>query len=360
MKALLIFFILIPVFPLSYAKTTSNTKSQTEKISKNDRKILQKFKRYLKIVDDGKEESKAYSQAVSFLESSFYRDASFETLTVLADVYKEKKDINNELKIRKVIVSNFPKNPKSYYMLGLVYKKLYYKNENIEDKKLAIENFNLAIRKNKKYEEAYLHILELIKGDEAHTPKTLSLVFEMNRYIKKPKYYIDLCEAYFETNYFKQSLRACKLAQKKNSGDPKSKMLYLLSSISLKKNKKKENELIEVANKYKNSKAVQERAAFYFQSKDKPLAIKYFQRAIEIDPNSKKSHIALSQLLFEKSPVQSAQYFLKACLLTEGGYLSEFQKAKNKVRYKNKSAEAIFIQGIDECFLESRKKKTNI
>lgn len=341
----------------------SNTKITSGSLEKED---IKGFIESLGTIEQKKISSKDYNKAVTFLESSFYNDASFETLSLLANTYKKRGDLSNEIKVKKIIISDYPDNPKSHYILGLSYRDRYLKNKNSRDHYLtnkankdmtkAINYFSNAIKKDSKYEKAYLELLSLLTK-QGHTSESLSLVLQMIRNLKKKKYYVDLCQAYFETNFFSQSSRACKKATEKNPDNPISQLLYILSQPQHKA-KNIKADVTKIASKYKDSHFVQIKTALFFKDENPSLSIKYFQQAVKLNPDSIKGHKNLSQLFFAQGKFKNSNsHFLKACLLTKGAFLTKYQFAKSQVRRKAAKFKSQFEKGTEKCFLETRPQR---
>ncbi len=352
---------------VSHSKTPSKNKKQktplnkktTEDFKKNSqssKEVLKKFKKSLKILTRKPILSDDYTKTVTFLESNLYYNAHFDTLNLLTEIYKKNGDFLNQLKVLNILVTDYPKNPLSHYKLGLAYKELFLKNHKPEDKKNAINNLSNAIKINRKYELAYTELLPLLLKKDTHTKSSLSLTMEMIRYIRKPIYYSYLCKAYFDNKYLTQSQRACKKAIAKNPEDPQSKMLYALSQEIPRKVVKK---VINLSKEYKKSFYIQFKTGLFFMETNPTQALLYLNTALKLDPTSVELLQTLSKFLFNQGQYKkSYKYFLKACILSKGSFMLEFQKAKSRVAHKDETLIPLFKKGIEKCFNSIKSKKT--
>lgn len=328
--------------------------------AKFEAKTLEKIKRSLRTLKKADYPSKKYTKQVTFLESHLYNKASFKTLTLLSNLYKDNKDYENQIKVLKLLVLSHPKDARAHYQLGVAYRDLslnpLFNKDRDKNKANAISYLSDSIKINRNYSQAYEQLLTLLKEKDKHTDHSLALAIEMVRYLKKPAHYVNLCEAYFDNKFFNQSLTTCKKSMKKNHPHPKSHALYILSQQDENQKKKK---MIALAKKYKKSFYIQYQTALYFKKTQAPLAISYLEKAIQIQPDSLKTLKLLAQMLFkEKRYEKSYPYFLQACLLSRGNFFKEFEAAKYKIRYKVKSLAPLFKKGVEECFQSSQSKKT--
>ena len=353
------------------------------------------FEDFLDILETKSLKSKEYKKAVNFLEQSLYNEAGFDSLKLLASVYQNKKDFKNQIHVLKVLTVNYPKNPESFYLLAMAYKNLYIhqeveqvkscKRQKIRCKSLAtektikkcskkyqtcltqhktlfIENINQALKLNSKYTLAYQALLPLLMkkdpktGEELHTKDSLSLVIDMLKNLRNNKYYIPLCKAYYDTNFLKQSRKACERSRKRNPKDPISPIIDILSHPEDKNTSQK---MIQIAGQFKSSFFAQYKTALYFMDKEPQSAITFFRSAHTLKPKHLELNKIMSQFFFDQGLEKEAyKYFLNSCLLTEGDLLRAFKKAQSSLRKKNK-ADLIFMfqKGIDECFKLAREKK---
>ena len=363
------------------AKSESAQKSAIDKVAPNQKlkaeneikakptglitkKIKKIFEDFLEILDKESIESSEYAKAVRFLEQSLYSEASFESLKLLASVYEEKKDFKNQINVLNVLSSNYSSNPESFYLLGMAYKNLYLSEPDNKEKnkEKAIANINQALTINPKYILAYEALLSLLKveypktGETIHTKESLSVTIDMLKNLRKNKYYIQLCKAYYDNNFLKQSRKACALSVKKNPRDPISPVILALSRPNKKETDKG---LLSVARKFKKSFFVQYKTALHFMDQDPKVAVIYFDSAYGLQPNNIRLNQIMARFLFEnKEEEKSYEHFLNACRFTEGKFLRDFRRAQSVLR-RRQMVELIlkFKKGIKQCFLEAKRKK---
>ena len=418
MKNLLYFFLFL-YFSFSSADTVSkrdSARQPTDKIVKTGpseepvketkteddkpKYDLTTFKKMLDILNSEEISSEEYKRAARDLETSYYHNASFETLELLSQTYREKGDEENQIKVLERLTSEHPDNPKGYYLLGLIHKKnyktarkmekdpcqiRYNKLKDRQHKLFAIEQFTRAIEKDSKHEAAYLELLPLLRElerwedspqeqqkKEAKTKKkttkkktgksttgmeVLSLTKDMVRYLRKPEYYVDLCEAYYKSNFSSQARKACRIAIKKNPENPKAHLYYALAQTP----DKVESHLMEVAGKFPKSELIQLHAGRWFLDKTSDLAVKYFASVVTINPQHAETHTHLAELFFKSKKFEEAfESFKTACFL-DLKYIRNFRKAKEKLFYAGEEGKQLilkFEQGIDECFNHFKKNKS--
>ena len=340
------------------------------------KKIKSIFEDFIRILENRSVESEEYRKAVKFLENSLYNEASFESLELLAQVYYDRGDLKNQINVLNILSVNYPRNPESFYLLAMGYKNKYLKvgqekslksskellEEKEEYKKEIIENLNQALKLDSKHVPSYMELLDILqftdpKTDEKkHTRASLSVVLDMWKNLRQNKYYIFLCKAYYDNQFFKQSLKACARSIKKNPKDPLSPLIL---SLSLSDEKKKEEKLVLTAQAFPESFFVQYKTGLYFMDKAPRSAILYLTSAHKLEPKHVLLNKMLAKLLFDnKEEEKSYDYFLSSCLLTEGLFLVDFRQAKSSLRRKNKVDLIVkFQKGIRECYQTVKKQK---
>ena len=190
-----------------------------------------------------------------------------------------------------------------------------------------------------------------------HTRESLNLVMDKLKHLNNTEDYILLCEAYYDTNFIRQTQKSCVKSIKKNPKDPISPMVL---SFSLPNKKKREEKLIEIGSKYPNSFKAQYKIGLYFDKNNSPQkAITHFIRANKIKPEHLRLNEFLARLLLRNNREEEAYpYFFKTCLLTDGVFLSEFRNATGWLRNKKKIELALqYNKGVKECFQTLKNKK---
>ena len=329
-------------------------------------KIKEVFEDFLEILETKSIADTEYKKAVHFLERSLYNSASFETLKILSTVYADKKDFKNQINALKILTASYPEQSESFYLLGMAYKNLYLnKEENKEEnKKKSIENINQALKINPKYTLAYEALLSLLmtkneKTEEAlHTTESLSVARDMLKKLRKKKYYITLCQAYYDNNFLKQSQKACAKSVKLNPHDPASALTEVLSQTDEKNKNKK---LLKVSEKFKDSFFAQYKIARYFMDKDPKAAIIHFDKAYALQPEHLKLNQIMAKFFFEnKAEGKSYQHFVNVCRMTKGRSLKDFRKAKSALHRKQKVDLILkFQKAIEECFIQAKKSRSS-
>lgn len=364
------------VQPKTNVKAKKTKKSTDQSLIKNKtsskspgivtKQIKTVFEDFLKILENEIVESNEYTKAVRFLEGSLYNEASFETLKLLAEVYEKKGDFKNQINVLNILSTNYSTQAESFYLLGMAYKNLSLnekdKKDKEENKKKSIDNFNQALKINPKYTSAYKSLLDLLMDEDPetkekiHTKESLNVVMSMVKNLRKNKYYIQLCKAYYDKKFFKQSRKACAKSVKRNPKDPISPLILALSYPLTKNTGQK---LIKIAEKFKKSFFVQYRTAVYFMDKDPKSAIAYLDSAHALKPENVHLNQVMAQFLFDnKAEEKSYKHFMKACQLTKGAFLGKFRKAKSMLRRKQMLDLGLkFQKGIEQCFLEAKKNK---
>lgn len=353
-------------------------KDNSDEAQKKDSPFPFNVKAFEKIISGLKKEtfdSEKYKKKVHSLEKSFYNKATFESLELLAELFKQKNDSDNHIKVLEMIVSNYPKKPKGHFLLGMGYKQLYIKEmtKDLQTKTKAIDSLSRAIKLDRKYKEAYEQLLPFLMGTDPlkvkHNQFSLGLIKDMIRYLHDPGNYSLLCEAYYETDFVKQTRKACRKATEEDPKQPKNH-LYLAFVQENKKDIRKKVE--EVATKFQDSYPVQFKAGLFFVQENPALATEYLQKATEVQPHSYPAHIQLAWLLFNADRIEeSYEHFFQSCVHSNGKLMKDFQTATAQLRLKKKISvttdtskiERKWKKGISECFnklKENNKKKKAI
>ena len=357
----------------SLSDEESSDLSEDSKVQKPKKVVSQKikevFQEFITILEKEKIQSLEYGKAVSFLEGSLYSQADFDTLKLLSQVYEQKKDFQNQKNVLKVLTLSKAgaKNPESFYLLAGVYSHLLSEVEEsdlryTEYKEKIFENYKKALKQDQKYRPAYLALLELLKTidpetqEEKHTQASLSLILDMIKNLKDSKYYILLCRAYYDNRFLKQARRACFRSVKKNPKDPVSPLTL---SLSLSDKKKREQKLILTAKEFPQSFLVQYHAGLYFRDHSPSSAILYLSQAHKLQPDHLMLNKILAQVLLENQEFASSyDYYLKACLLSDGAFLPDLRKARGLILRNNKADLVLkFDRAIKQCFKTAREKK---
>ena len=342
------------------------TSSESSEVSVKD-KIEETFKKFLKILEPYPIESKEYKKAASFLEKTLYDEVSFDSLKILSELYLKKEDLKSHLRVIKALSVSYPSKAESFYLLGKAHKAF---SETLEDEddleanqKKIFENYRKALKLDPKHAPTYqVFLKELMILDEEsqelkYTSESLGIVMDMLKHLKEKKHYILLCEAYYDTNFIRQTQKACVKSIKKNPNDPISLMTL---AFSLPNKKKRDEKLLAIGSKYPNSFKTQYKIGLYFRKENSPeQAATHFIRASQIQPTHLRLHEILSRLLLRNNrEEESYSYFLRTCLLSDGVFLSEFRNALGILRRKKKIETAIkFNKGMKKCFQTIKQSK---
>ena len=329
-------------------------------------KIEDVLKEFLIILEVKPVQSTEYKNTVAFLEESLYDQVSFRSLKILSEVYEKKGDLKNHLKVIRYLSVNYPERAESFYLLGKAHKSL---SETIENDKVFEDNqnkitgsYNRALKLDPKHIPSYNALLEeLMESNpdypesKKHTRASLNLVMEMLENLKDNKYYISLCEAYYDNKFIRQTHKACVKSMKRNPKDPISPLVL---SLSLPNEAKRMEKLLLVADKHPDSFPVQYRVGLYFRKNSSGLAIAHLRKAHKLNPDHLRLNQILSGLLFRNNREEEAlPHFLKSCLLTEGGYLTDFRKARGILSQKKQVDLVIkFNKEIKKCYQKVRQK----
>ena len=332
---------------------------EQKKPSKNNFS-LEAFKKIFSFLKQEPVDSKKYKKEVHSLETSFYNGASLESLITLSVLFDAKNDTANHIKVLDIIVANYPDQAKSHYLFGLGYKKMYLKAEKKDprskSRQKAIDGFSQAIKLDRAYEEAYKELLPLL-AENGHNSHSLDLIKDMIRYFAEPGNYSQLCSAYYETHFVKQSRKACAKATEEDPDEPTN---YLFLAFVQEKTKDIKVEVEKVSGRFLKSFDVQFKTGEFFTKTHPSLAIKHFTRAIALDENSYEAHRNLAWLLFKNENIsESYDHFLKSCIISLGKTLKDFQKAAAALRYKKHTSAMSnkWQKGLDKCFQHLTKNK---
>ncbi len=281
---------------------------------------------------------------------------SNQSLLVLAGVYKDTGDHENQMRILKKLIKRNPKNVKYLLELAQALRKAYFKTYDPLFKEETIKVINQALKwKDKKTQEkAQLEMLALLKyeGDsKENNYAILKLIQKLIREMGVKRSYVkDMCKYFYLNKFYKQSLSACR---KGIRYDPKEASNYIYHALSMENANRIRSLLKMTARKFPNSFLVQKKVGqFFLKEEDHSLALPYFKKAVAINKNSPEAHVGLAWSLFgSKKEKQSYKHFLKACMLNKPKMLFNFKKAKSMLNQKSRfTLSNLFEKGITECF----------
>ncbi len=286
----------------------------------------------------------------------FEETSSVESLFLLAQVYGEKEDYENQVRVLRRLIAKDRKNGKYWLKLIKALRLWYFKTHELNYKKETVDAIRQVkeLKLNRKYQElAQLEMLSLLQNQKdikLNHYAILELYNQLVRNFGKKKMYIrGVCEYLYINQFYQKSLSNCKKAIQ---NDPRGVSNYVYYALSLKDPLKKETNLKQVADRFSKSFLAQLKAGdVFFGQKNYKKALFYYSRAVRLNSQSVEAQVGLAQSLFSDGQFKkSYSHFLKACLLDRQEALWIFKKAKSLLNQKNKFVLAEFFEkGMTKC-----------
>ncbi len=297
--------------------------------------------------------AKDYKRVIEVINP--YTDLASElALLDLASAYHETEGFVDEIRILNSLLIKDEKNSDLYYLIGHAQISLSKKADPFQkgtEEAKGIAFYRKSIDLNPKYKPPYEALMTLfITNDNRHEARAV-INDMLKRFPKRPELYNELCRLYSIDGYIEQALQTCKLAIQMTPSNAKN-FVYMANAYKDQKETEKAGQLLSnAARKFPNSAFLQVAAGDFYQSQNNhPVATRYFERAVALDPKLPEAHIGLARSLIETGRHRdSYEHFFLACK-GNSRTLPEFQEALVKVRQKGEvDLESKFSQGIYAC-----------
>lgn len=281
---------------------------------------------------------------------------SEKSLLHLAMAFAKTNDFEKEVKILEGIEEkSSTKNYELYYILGLAQlryaQKLDPQQANLTENK-AVNNLRQVILLKSDFKPAYDQLVSYF-NEKKQLFESLGVLSDMvTKFGERPEILNDLCRIYTLEGYFDQAQANCIKAIKKSPKYSENYIFYAKSLSDQGDDLKASQALIKAAQRFPASQKTQaETGQYYLEKKNYPVAIRYFEKALKIDPKLASSHLGIAKAQLELENYEaSLTHFKTACQL-EGQYQQEMRQALAVVRQKNLS---LFDKNFSQALLTCR------
>jgi thioredoxin-like negative regulator of GroEL len=241
----------------------------------------------------------------------------------LANAYGNLNDVENEVRILRILNDRDKGNFESHFVLGQGLLKL--RNETkVENKSNELETelvtaFRETIKLNVEYKPVYDSLLNYFVSANLNYEARQLLTQMINQFGERPELLNDQCRLYSIDGYLNQTIDHCKQAIAKSKNYPDN-YVYLGQAHIEKGDDAKGGKIIRLAAKRFPQAEIAQWATgkYYFDKGNFPVSTRYFKRAVQANPNQDRSQLGLGKSLYEEKNHKAAlQHLLKACQLNQ-------------------------------------------
>lgn len=298
--------------------------------------------------------AKKYPEAISLLNNHI-ENLSFAEKIYLSDIYESSQNYPSAIQILNNLNASVPKNVAVLYRLG---KNLSHSNE-----AQALKYFDQALEVNNKHLPTYQFLVSMYEkkrdADLQSGKANRNMYYELrNIYDKmltafgpKEDILVKLCENHYLDQLYESSLKYCKMTQEKTKKYPESFIYYGLSKINLEEKAEGEASLKRATELFPKSElSLYTYGNLKETQKDVITAYKYYKLALQANPKSVRSTVALANMSFSlKKYEESLGLYIKACELDKKT-LPEIRKASNTLRLEiNNKFQTAFDKAEEKC-----------
>lgn len=300
-------------------------------------------------------EAKEYNQTVTLLS------ANAEKLTekgflILAACYSELKQFDNELRILNQLATKDVKNYQWQMLLAQAHQKKSIAATNLDEKKkqetLAISAYRQTLKLNKKFQPAFDELLQVfLEKKENHEAREL-LMDGLKTFGERGLWLNALCELQASDGFLDPALETCERAIKKSPHYPDNYIYFSQALFDQNQEQKAQKVMRFAGKKFPKSEFTQWAAGkVYLLSKNYEAARNYFERAVKIDPKSKRSLEGYAESLYQSgNPEMAYPQYQSAC--QKGAKNSEELHVKAaELRMKSKDSLGSKYRGLAESCL---------
>lgn len=297
------------------------------------------------ILAEGLIEKEHYSKATEILWKHIDNMERTDIL-VLAKAHEKAKEPMEMIRALNLILS---KNQKDAEVLTLIGKAHLLQKKSKE----AREKFEAALEINKKFEPAYLGLIELYENRDKPNYYELRILFQdmIQNIGSRHQYLVKLCEINTLDGTFEAAIKDCKAAIAKKSKLPDAYVYLGLSYRATGDEQKGLNTLKKAANEFSNSELAQYTYAKILEEKKNYIeALEYFKAGTDVDEKSARSWLGLANSSFELRKYDVAiDAFRKACKF-ERRNAAAFRKAASTLRnQRNAEWAEKYVSASEHC-----------
>lgn len=296
--------------------------------------------------------ARQYDRVIELLNP--YTDlASKEALLNLAGAYHEVKRFTDEIRILKSLLIKDEKNSELFFILGhaqLAHAQTVDPLAKPEQEAEAISYFRKSIELNPKYKPAYDILLDTFVTNDNRYEARAILVDMIKYFGHRPELYNELCRQYSIEGFIDQALTTCKKGIQLSPRYPENYVFMARAFKDQDQTEKAGSLLSNAAKRFPSSHFIQVAAGDFYQAqKNYPVAARYFEKAVELNPKVPEAQIGLARAFIATGRYKEAySHFFEACK-GDPKNLPEFQEALVRVRQGQPDLETQYSRGIYAC-----------
>ncbi len=285
--------------------------------------------------------AKQYDRVTSLL-NPYTNVISTTALLNLASAFRAQKNYSSQVQVIRLVVRKDPESHQPHTILGHALLELAKNTRDPESQKKfqdeAIGSLRSSIRIRPDYKPAYDSLLNFFVENKNNYESRVLAQDMLKRFGQRPELLSELCRLYSTDNYLDQAIESCRAAIQSAPNSTDNHVYLALAYRDSKKESLAAQTLVKAAKKFPQSEFVQRSTGeYYFEQKNYPVAARYYQQAVVIEPKSAASHLGLAQSLFESEKIdESLPHFIKACEL-DSTKVSGILEAAAKVRQKGQT-----------------------
>jgi tetratricopeptide (TPR) repeat protein len=239
----------------------------------------------------------------------------------LAFAYSSLKKYDDEVRVLSIIAKKEEDIHEWHMLLGQAYIKQSSINVNGDQEKYqrlltqGIKELRQTLKLQPKYKPAFDLLLKTFIAQKANNEARELLTEGINSFGERPELFRELCRIDSNDGFLVQAVTNCSKSISISPNYPDHYVFLIQALSDQKEDLKAERQAVSAAKRFPKAEFVQWAAGMHFlRKKNYPVAARYFQTAVNIDPASGRAQFGLAQALFEAGKEKEAlDHFVKAC-----------------------------------------------
>lgn len=281
---------------------------------------------------------------------------------LLASSYSAKNDYSNEIRILSLLSAKEDESYQWHMLLGQAYLKSANEQKKAESRAdlltSGIKQLRRVLSLNPRFKPAFDLLLNTLVSQKSDNEARELLMEGLNKFGERPELYQELCRLDSTDGFLVQAIENCRQSIHLSPDYPDHYVYLGQSQYDQQEEQAAERTLVNAAKHFPNSEFVQSSAgALFFRRKIYPVAVRYLQVAVKLNPKEARSQFNLAQALFESGAESaSLEHFIAACKMnpsTVETFLSSGSRLKRKGEASNNKAltdlGSRFIKAANTC-----------
>ncbi|HEX4923954.1 MAG TPA: tetratricopeptide repeat protein [Bdellovibrionales bacterium] len=284
-----------------------------------------------------------YERAVTNLKEAS-QEANTETLFLLAEAYRGRKDYASEIRTLEVITQTNENDSRALELLGYAYF-------NSEDLNKSSQYFRKALAVDPKRRKSYDGLLKIFEVRKNRYESRVVYADMVKAFGEDSQAYSGLCRLYTEDNLSESSIESCRKAISIDPNIPDNHVYLGMSYKYLKDMPQAQKILNKAAKTFPDSElALWASAQLADEMKNWESARFYYRKCVKADPRSARCYKRLAMITFNLKEYQdSLDAFARACELDRTTY-TEIRNVTSQLRIANvEEWKEKFQEASDKC-----------